>query len=731
MRIARVIPALLVILSTCGVAPAAQAAAATPADGASQARVIVKYRSDSPLLRARALTAGAPQGQRVQALGQRLGMTLSAGPAVSDRIEVVYADGVTSAALAALLALQADIEYAVPDRKVRHFVAPNDPLYQTGPPVGVGTGGPATGQWYLRAPTSEVKSGIDAEAAWDVTYGVSDIVVADIDTGVLFDHPDLKPVAQGGNLLPGYDMISDAFTANDGNGRDADAADPGDWETFEEAGNNASDSSWHGTQTSSLIGAMTSNGAGMAGLGRHVRVLPVRVLGKGGGFNSDIIAGMRWAAGLTVPGVPVNTTPARVLNMSLGAAGPCSTEYADAVAEIMARGVVVVASAGNSAGHAVSEPANCPGVIGVAALRHAGTKVGFSDLGPQIAISAPGGNCVNIGPGDACVYPIITAANTGTTAPVPAAFGGAIFTDSFNVALGTSFSSPLVAGVAALVLSAKPALTPQQVRAVLQGSVRPFPTTGAEDVTQPVIPQCAAPTGLNQTQCYCTTTTCGAGMLDAGAALRAMSGLQARIDPASVHRQQPVTFAAATSGVPAGHTIAAYTWRVVDGGGVIAGFNGAATGATVSGTATAVGAFTLGLTIVDDAGLRSSTDVTFTASNFATLDIDGDGKVSALSDGVLAMRYLFGFSGSALTAGALDPAATRTDSAAIVAYLTSIRAQLDVDGNGDQSALTDGVLLVRELFGFDNDALINGAVGPAATRGSAASVRAYVQGLSN
>ena len=93
------------------------------------------------------------------------------------------------------------------------------------------------------------------------------------------------------------------------------------------------------------------------------------------------------------------------------------------------------------------------------------------------------------------------------------------------------------------------------------------------------------------------------------------------------------------------------------------------------------------------------------------------------------MRYLFGFSGSALSAGALDPAATRTDSAAIVAYLTSIRAQLDVDGNGDQSALTDGVLLVRELFGFDNDALINGAVGAAATRGSAASVRAYVQGL--
>jgi serine protease len=113
-------------------------------------------------------------------------------------------------------------------------------------------------------------------------------------------------------------------------------------------------------------------------------------------YDSDIIAGMLWAAGFEVPGVPTNPTPARVINMSLGGNGACDSSnasarvYIEAIAQITAAGTVVVASAGNSAGHAVSLPADCAGVIGVAGLRHIGTKVGFSDLGPEIAISAPG-----------------------------------------------------------------------------------------------------------------------------------------------------------------------------------------------------------------------------------------------------------------------------------------------------------------------------------------------------
>ena len=145
----------------------------------------------------------------------------------------------------------------------------------------------------------------------------------------------------GGNLLPGFDMISDANVANDGNGRDADASDTGDWLTLAEVQQKggpfyrcdtaARDSSWHGTQTSGLIGALTNDGIGMASVGRNVRVLPVRALGKCGGFDSDIIAAMLWASGLSVPGVPVNTNPARVLNLSLGSESTCSSVYRDAI----------------------------------------------------------------------------------------------------------------------------------------------------------------------------------------------------------------------------------------------------------------------------------------------------------------------------------------------------------------------------------------------------------------
>ncbi len=329
-------------------------------------------------------------------------------------------------------------------------------------------------------------------------------------------------------------MISDVPTANDGDGRDADPSDPGDWLTLSEVrqrsspfygcATTAEDSSWHGTQTSGLIGALTNNGMGMASVGRSVRVLSVRVLGKCGGYDSDIIAGMRWAAGMSVPGVPANTNPARVLNLSLGGSGPCSAAYRDAVAAINDLGAVVVAAAGNSTGHAVGSPANCPGVIAVAGLRHVGTKVGYSDLGSNISVSAPAGNCVNTSADDPCLYPILTTANSGLTTPVSDAAGGSVYTDSFNASLGTSFSAPLVAGTAALLLSVHPSLTPGDVRTILEATARPFPTTGGDNGDGTPVPQCTLPqpigsTQIDQLQCYCTTLTCGAGMLDAGAAV--------------------------------------------------------------------------------------------------------------------------------------------------------------------------------------------------------------------
>src|SRR2546430_7497047 len=393
------------------------------------ARVIVKFKAGSSLLREQVLAATPHEIGRAQALGQRLGLAMIAGSVVSDRTQVVFASGMTSAELAQRLALETDVEYAVPDERRHHFVAPNDPLYADG----VGGNGPAVGQWYLRAAMGAVQSSINVEPAWGLTTGSATVVVAVLDTGVRFDHPDLLAVAAGGNLLSGYDMISDVAVANDGDGRDPDASDPGDWITAAEANNRtgpfyqcttldpstgryvAENSSWHGTQTAGLIAALTNNGIGMASVGRNVRVLPVRVLGKCGGFDSDIIAGMRWAAGMTVPGAPANPNRAQVINMSLGGEGACNAAYQDAVAAINAAGTVIVASAGNSAGHAVGVPANCAGVVAVAGLRPVGTKVGFSDLGPEIAISAPGGNCVNITAGAPGLSPLLPPSTSGAT----------------------------------------------------------------------------------------------------------------------------------------------------------------------------------------------------------------------------------------------------------------------------------------------------------------------------
>ena len=628
--------------------PASAATAPTTPAGTPQARVIVKFKADSPLLRKQVQSASDQHTSQAQTLGQRTGLALRSGAGVADRTQVMFASGMTSSQLAARLAQEGDIEYAVVDQRRHRFAAPNDPLYA----AGLGGNGPAVGQWYLRAPLGEVKSSLDMETAWAITTGSSAIVVAVLDTGVRFDDVDLQRVGAGGNLLPGYDMIHDVPVGNDGDGRDADPSDPGDWVTqaeidlvggpFSGCTSGPEDSSWHGTQVSGLIGALTDNGIGMASVGRNVRVLPVRVLGKCGGFDSDIIAGMRWAAGLNVPGVSElhpNLTRARVLNMSLGGDGPCTAVYQQAVAEINATGAVVVASAGNSAGHSVSSPANCPGVIGVAGLRHVGSKVGFSDLGPEISLSAPAGDCVNIGVGQPCLYPILTTSNGGTTVPLA---GSSVYTDSFNTSLGTSFSAPLVAGTVGLMLSAQPALTAAEVLAVLKASARSFPTTGGSNDDNTPVRQCTAPQfdasnkPVDQLQCYCTTTTCGAGMLNAGAAVSAsFAGLQASIvGSANATALQTVTLSAAQSFVITGGSIRSYAWTLVDRGGIVTDFN-TATGAVVTLTPNAAGRFTVSLTITDDLGTTSTSSLSVDVAAAAPIPIDpppsggGGGAVGA------------------------------------------------------------------------------------------------------
>ncbi len=583
--------------------------------------VIVRFRAESATMKQHALAGNAkPEAvttvlaKRASALGTRVGRVLEAGAAVGERMQVIRQAGADAAELARRLAADPDVEFAEPNGRQRRLqtplppplaVPPNDPLYAL---ASRQPNGPDAGQWYLRRPDSTFRSSIDIEVAWARGFGSPSVVVAVLDTGVRFEHPDLGRVATGGRLLPGYDFVGDATVANDGDGRDADPSDPGDWVSGTEAGVGAfngceaADSSWHGTATASLVGAITNNGVGMAGAASGVRVLPVRVLGKCFGRDSDIQAAMRWAAGIPVDGVPDNPYPAKILNMSLGSANTCSPGYQAAVNEIVARGVVIVAAAGNSAGEPVGTPASCSGVIAVSALRHVGTKVGFSDLGAQIAISAPGGNCINIGIGEPCLYPILAALNAGLTTP-----GASIWSDSYDYTLGTSFATPLAAGVVGLMFTQQPSLTVSQVRSTLQSTARPFPTTGGTAGT----PQCGPPaSGVEQLECYCPNPgaanypLCGAGMLDAGAAVMAVAATFATIE-ATPHVPavgSVITFDGSKSMAAPGRTIAGWAWRLVAGGAVASSFTGSTNGPTATLTASATGTVRVELRVIDSAG---------------------------------------------------------------------------------------------------------------------------------
>lgn len=628
----------LLLLAVAGAAvaqaPVSQAPLA-PVEG----EVIVRFKPGASVLRSHALagrenaaTVRDTMSRRAQALGTRVGRTLEGGQATGERTQVMRAAGMDAAALARRLAADPDVEWAEPNGRRRIQAAPNDPLYAATAP-GVRLSGPDSGQWYLRAPTPGVVSAIDIERAWLRTQGSSSVVVAVLDSGVRFDHPDLGRVATGGRLLPGYDFVSNNTVANDNQpGRDSDPSDPGDWVSSAEAGRapftgcTTSPSSWHGTRTASLVGAATNNGLGMAGTAPGVSVLPVRVLGKCFGTDADIQAGMLWAAGISVPGVPDNPNPARVLNLSLGASGACTAGYQGTVDQILARGTVIVAAAGNSAGGPVGTPGNCNGVIAVLALRHAGTKVGFSDLGTQITIAAPGGNCINIAPGTPCLYPILAASNTGTTAPVAA---DAFWTDSFRISVGTSFSSPLVAGTVGLMFSAQPLLTPTQVRTALQSTARAFPTTGADngpDDATPVL-QCTAPSVIpdeRQLQCYCNTTWCGAGMLDAGAAVAAVSGPVARIDftPAAPVAGTAVQLSSSASAVSSGRRIVAWNWTLLDGGGIVSAFSSATNAATAALTPSTAGTLVVRLTVTDDLGATASVNQAIVVTTVVAPPVD-------------------------------------------------------------------------------------------------------------
>jgi serine protease len=561
----------------------------------------------------------------VAALTQRLGLVTTASRQFAASMHVVFLENTLYGAdVAAVLdKLRADPAVAFADVDERRYphALPNDPLF-----VPTAT---ASGQWYMRTPSTTTPTSdaaaTDAVSAWGITQGSSGTVIADVDNGIRFDHPDLLRAGFGGRLLPGYDFVgqdldsSDSaplgtfLVANDGDGWDPDPSDPGDWidstdlknaQVFPSANCSAENSSWHGTRVMGVLGALTNNDVGIAGMTWNPYLLPVRALGKCGGLDSDILAGIMWSAGLTVfndsgSPVPANPYPADIINLSLGGTGgACPSDYQSLVTQLASMGVLLVASAGNESGP-VDIPANCPGVLAVAGLRNVGTKVGYSSLGPEVGIGAPAGNCVNTTTGAPCLRSIDTTVNEGLT--IPAANG---YTDQTNSNLGTSFSAPIVSGIAALMRAANANLTPPQLIARIKASATPYP--------QPTgVAQCVNGS-TSMVECACTTTTCGAGMVNAFSAVKAALNPIAAVKIPAGFTSGSGTFDAGGSAPACGATIASYAWTSTPAIHIVQG----ATSSTVNIMAT--GAGTLTLVVTDSSGNTDTAIVTFTASSATT-----------------------------------------------------------------------------------------------------------------
>jgi serine protease len=411
-----------------------------------------------------------------------------------------------ASALRDKLMARPDVDWVEPNLRERRLqAAPSDPLFAQ--------------QWWLQpvsgsnahALAARLRGVAGFQTAW-LRADPAPVVVAVLDTGIT-SHPDLV-----GRVLPGYDFVSDLEYANDGNGRDADASDPGDWVSSADkqrnpqaySGCNIEDSSWHGTIIAGMVVANANNGMGGVGIHGGASILPVRVAGKCGAEVLDIVEGMRWAAGLPVAGAPLNPNPARIINISFGGSAACGQAYQTVVDELHAKGVVVVAAAGNDWTSQPSRPASCNGVVGVAGLNRDGFKTNYSSFGGQLSATGIatvagddlGDNDVRSGAWRTRLSDsgLVSLINTGTTTP---SAGG------YAHLYGTSFAAPQVAGTIGHMLSLNPSLSYEQIVRGLRLSARPH-------VTSPKIGECS---DANPGRCICTTATCGAGILDAEQAM--------------------------------------------------------------------------------------------------------------------------------------------------------------------------------------------------------------------
>jgi serine protease len=385
--------------------------------------------------------------------------------ATGNRAMVILPSDTTASSMAAVtVAATKDVDVASASRVrlMRHHWVSNDTLLEQQWSLGNGVGG------------------IRAAAAWDITPSGS-VQVAIIDTGIRA-HPDLDA-----KRVIGYDMIREKFISLDGSGRDSDPSDPGDADLDGICADDPyAPSTWHGTHVAGIVGASTNNKEGIAGVAPNARIQSVRVLGRCfGGTSEDVADAIRWAAGVPVPGVPLNPMPSKVINLSLGGEGPCEANEQSAIDAAIANGAIIVVSAGNEKVDASEvSPANCRGVITVAASNILGELASYSNFGEAVTLSAPGGDG-----GLARLPAILSTLNGNGSLPAE---------PSYATYYGTSMAAPHVAGVVAMMVARDPSLTAGQALNRLKSSARSFPPGTA----------CAGAPGQ-----------CGAGLLDAANAV--------------------------------------------------------------------------------------------------------------------------------------------------------------------------------------------------------------------
>lgn len=328
-----------------------------------------------------------------------------------------------------------NVAYAEPNYIRRAFAIPNDEFFPL--------------QWHYEQ--------IGLPDAWDVTTGDSGVIVAVIDTGIVLSHPDMQ-----GQLVDGYDFISDPKMARDGDGRDANPDDPGDLAI------QGTKSSFHGTHVAGTVGARSNDGVGVAGVAWNTRIMPIRVLGQGGGTEFDIAQGILFAAGLSNASQQLPAQKADIINMSLGGRGFSSAEQ-EAINAARENGVIVIAAAGNDATNAdFYTPAGLEGVVTVSAVDVARELTSYSNFGSSVEVAAPGGDTsVDIN-GDG--YP------DGVLSSVGLDDGGF----AYEFMPGTSMAAPHIAGVAALMKAVNPDMTPTDFDLLLAGD-HPGTTTRITD----------------------------------------------------------------------------------------------------------------------------------------------------------------------------------------------------------------------------------------------------------